>query len=104
MLELENKKKYIYNGIINFFKVYDLFGALKMIVSDTTAVNTGKQNGVVAKLQQQFKKLWLEEPTFFGCQHHILEQALKHVLDQMFGSKSSGPEIEYNILIEVIDT
>ena len=58
MLELENSKtKTIYNGIINFLGEYDLFGALKRIVTDTTAVNTGKQNGVVAKLQQQFKKL-----------------------------------------------
>ena len=45
---------------------YNAWRSVKMIISDTTAVNTGHQNSVV-RLQRQFRQKGLEEPQFIGC-------------------------------------
>ena len=65
-----------------------------MIVADTTNANTGKFGGVVVKLQKDFEKRECDIPTFFGCQHHILDRVLKHCFDHLYGSETRDPEME----------
>ena len=44
-----------------------------MIVCDTMAVNTGRRNGIVARLKKGFEQKGLSSPQYVGCQHHILD-------------------------------
>ena len=75
--------------------------SVKMIISDTTAVNTGHKNGVVARLQKQFRKKGLEKPQFIGCQHHILDQVLRH-LDSLFPTKPRSSNIDYQFIEDIL--
>lgn len=77
---------------------YDAWKSVKMIISDTTAVNTGHHSGVIVRLQRQFKEMGLKEPQYIGCQHHILDLILRHVLDYFFPGKSRSPNINYNFI------
>jgi len=81
---------------------YDAWRSVKMIISDTTAVNTGHQSGVIIRLQRQFKQLGLEEPQYIGCQHHILDLILRHVLDYFFPAKSRSPNINYDFIEDIL--
>ena len=68
-----------------------------MIVSDTTAANTGKGLGAVTLLQNHFEhtSIGQEKPVFIGCQHHILDTILKHVLNDHFGGTPTSPNLRY---------
>ena len=58
---------------------YTAWRSVKMIISDTAAVNTCHRNGVVARLQRQFRQKGLDEPQFIiGCQPHIFDLVLLH--------------------------
>jgi hypothetical protein len=81
----DGKAQTIANGIQSILTEYNLWPAIKMIVSDTTAVNTGKKGGVIVKLQCLFEKRGLLKPTYIGCQHHILDRVLRHVFDSTVG-------------------
>ena len=81
---------------------YNAWRSIKMIISDTTVVNTGHQSGVVVRLQRQFRQKGLEEPQFIGCQHHILDLVLRHVMDSSFATKSRSPNINYNFIEDVL--
>ena len=61
---------------------YDFWSSIKIIVSDPTAANTGKCLGAVTRLQNHFEDIGQGKPVFIGCQHHILDTILKHVLNQ----------------------
>ena len=103
VLNLENgKSETIFNGIKNVINEFDLWKSIKMIISDTTSVNTGKRGGVVALLQQQFKKKQLKIPQFIGCQHHILDLVLKHVMDECLTGQTSSPNISYSLTDQMI--
>src|SRR6218665_2857637 len=67
---------------------YNARRSVKMIISDTTEMNTGHRNGVVAKLQRQFRQKGLHEPQFIGCQHHILDLILRYILESFFPTES----------------
>jgi len=55
---------------------YNLWKSIKVIVADTTNVNTGRRNRIVIKLKRVFAQKKLKEPQFIGCQHHILDGVL----------------------------
>jgi hypothetical protein len=77
-----------------------------MIVCDTTSVNTGRKGGVVVRLQNEFLKKSLPKPQFIGCQHHILDLILRHLLDFCTPTPSQKPEINYpyvNLLVSQYD-
>ncbi|KAI0983719.1 hypothetical protein GJ496_003542 [Pomphorhynchus laevis] len=57
-----------------------------MIVSDTTSVNVGWKNGIVTRLQSRLRNETNEVPQFIGCQHHILDRALRIIMDEYFGN------------------
>ena len=70
VVELANGKgKTIFDGIKAMRDEYDFWSYIKIIVSDTTAANTGKCLGAVTRLDNGHEK-----PVFIGCQHHIWTQ------------------------------
>lgn len=79
-----------------------LWQAIKMIVCDTTATNTGRLNGVVVRLQRKFQDHGVDKPIYIGCQHHILDRILKHVFDQLFGECSTSPDINYPFVTNIL--
>ena len=92
VVELANEKgKTIFDGIKAILDEYNLWSSIKMIVSDTTAANTGKSLGAVTLLQNHFKHIGQKKPVFIGCQHHILDTILKHVLNDHFGGTPTSP-------------
>ena len=66
-----------------------------MIICDTTNVNTGKKNGIVVKLQREFKARGLEEPKYIGCQHHVLDTILKHTMNFSIQHRSKDKNLSY---------
>ena len=81
---------------------YNAWNSITMIVSDTTAVNTGRKSGIVVRLQRQFREKGLEEPQFIGCQHHVLDLILRHVLDFFFPTKTQTPNINYKFIDKIL--
>lgn len=104
VLVLENGKAVpIFNGIREMLEKYNLFQSIKMIICDTTSVNTGKKGGVVSLLQNHWKSLSLPPPQYIGCQHHILDLLLRHIMDEVLGGKTTSPNIEYPFVSEIIN-
>ena len=96
VVELANgKEKTIYDRIKAILDEFNLWSLIKMIVSDTTAANTGKSLGAVTLLQNHFEHIGKEKPVFIGCQHHILDTILKHVLNDHFGGTPTSPNLSY---------
>lgn len=73
-----------------------------MIVCDTTNVNTGEKNGIVHYLQSCFEENSLTPPQYVGCQHHVLDLILKHVMNELLGAKTVSPNISYEIFSDII--
>lgn len=73
-----------------------------MIITDTTNVNTGEKNGVITQIQNYFKTIELPPPQYIGCQHHVLDLVLRHVMDEVLDGKTSSPNISYNFVDELI--
>jgi hypothetical protein len=69
ILALPNgQAKTIVSAIAEVLTEFSLWSSIKMIVSDTTNVNTGKKNGVVVSLQKWCREFGFESPVFIGCQ------------------------------------
>ena len=81
---------------------YDAWSSIQMIITDTTAVNTGHKNGVVKKIQTEMLKNGLLEPQYIGCQHHILDRILMHILDFFIKTVSRNPCVNYDFVDEVL--
>ena len=104
VVELANRKgKTIFDGIKAIFDEYDLWSSIKMIVSDTTAANTGKGLGAITLLQNHFEHIGQEKPVFIGCQHHILDTILKHVLNDHFGGTPTLPNLSYPFIARLTE-
>lgn len=104
VLVLENGKALtIFNGIKKTLHKFDLWQSIKMVISDTTSVNTGHKNGVVKLLKDYYKSIDLPPPQYVGCQHHILDLILRHVMDELLDGKTSSPNISYNFVPELIN-
>lgn len=93
----------IFNAIKGLLEKFNLWASIKMIISDTTSVNTGKKGGVVRLLQDHVKSLSLPSPQYIGCQHHILDLILRHAMDEILGGKTSSPNIEYHFVPEIVN-
>jgi hypothetical protein len=103
VLTLENSRaQTIATGIKDILDYFELWAAMKMIVTDTTAVNTGRKNGVVVILQRQQKLLNLPVAQYVGCQHHVLDRILKHVMDETLGGDTSSPDIAYDFVDDIV--
>jgi len=42
--------------------------------------------------------LRLPQPQFIGCQHHILNLLLRHVMDELLGGKCTSPNMAYQFV------
>jgi hypothetical protein len=93
--------QHIYEGIKALLDDYDAWCSIQMVVCDTTAVNTGRLNGVVTKIQNEMVKKGYPQPQYIGCQHHILDRVLKHVLDFFIKNKSQTPKLNYDFIDDV---
>ena len=81
----------IFEEIKTLMDEYDAWKSSKMIICDTTAVNTGKENGVVVKFQKAMSEKGYEKPQFIACQHHILDLVLRHIMDFQLGGLTRSP-------------
>lgn len=99
----DGKSQIIFDALHEVIKEFDLFKSIKMIVTDVTNTNAGKNNGVVVRLQRLFASKGLQEPQFIGCQHHILDRILRVVMDSEFEGRTSSPNIAYNFVTELIE-
>ena len=74
---------------------FNLWRSVKMIIADTTSVNTGKKTGIVVRLQQMFAKHDSPIPKFISCQHHVLDRILRLVMDNELHGSTKSPNIKY---------
>ena len=103
VLPLENSRACsIVSGIVETLNFFDLWSAIKLIICDTTAVNTGKRNGIISCLQRRFMSMNLPIPQYIGCQHHILDRILKHVMDALLGGETRAPHLNYYFVDEIV--
>ncbi|XP_017470992.1 PREDICTED: uncharacterized protein LOC108362494 isoform X2 [Rhagoletis zephyria] len=103
VIVLENGKSVtIFEGIKEILDRFYLWNSIKMIVCDTTNVNTGKKNGIVHYLQSCFEEKCLTPPQYVGCQHHVLDLILKHVMNELLVAKAISPHIPYEIFSDLI--
>lgn len=49
-----------------------------------------------------FQEKSFSPPQYVGCQHHVLDLILKHVMNEMLVAKSTSPNISYDIFTELI--
>ena len=91
----------IFEEIKTLMDKYDAWKSIKMIICDTTAVNTGKENGVVVKFQKAMSEKGYEKPQFIACQHHILDLVLRHIMDFQLGSSTRSPQLPYDFINEI---
>lgn len=103
VVTLENgRSNTIYCALKEVLNDYDLWGYVKMIISDTCNVNIGNKTGVVVQAQRDFIAQGYDAPQFIGCQHHILDRILKLTMDELLISNSSNPMISYKFMDELI--
>ena len=104
VVELTNGKgKTIFDGIKAMLDEYNLWSSIKIIVSDTTAANTGKCLGAVTWLQNHLEDIGQEKPAFIGCQHYILDTIMKHVLNDHFGGTPTSPNLSYPFIARLTE-
>lgn len=92
----------IFNALQRLLNEFDAWKNFKMIVCDKTAVNTGRVNGIVQKLKTEMVTRGFDQPQYIGCQHHILDRIVKHVLDFFNPISSTKPTLNYEFVDEVI--
>ena len=64
----------IFHELEQLLNDFATWSNIKMIILDTTSVNTGCLNGIVVKLQKKMCEMGLEKPQFTGWQHHVLDR------------------------------
>ena len=94
----------IFEEIKTLMDEYDAWKSIKMIICDTTAINTGKENGVVVKFQKAVSEKGYEKPQFIACQHHILDLVLRHIMDFQLGSSTRSPQLPYDFINEITNS
>ena len=77
---------------------YDAWENICMIICDTTAVNTGRLHGIAKLIQDDVVSKGFQKPQYIGCQHHVLDLLLKHVMDFLIQEPTSKPELNYSFI------
>ena len=93
----------IFKSISEVLTEYNVWHVIKRIVSDTTAINTGKVNGIVVKLQRKMQILGLITQQYIGCQHHVLDRLLHQILDYFFPCQSKSPTVQYDFILKILN-
>ena len=65
----------------------DAWSSIQMIICNTTSVN-GRKNGIAIRLQKEFENKGFQKPQYIGCQNHVLDLILRHLLDFNFPTAS----------------
>ena len=91
----------IFEEIKTLMDEYDAWMNIKMLICDTTAVNNGKENGVVV-FQKPMSKKGYKKPLFIACQHHILDLVLRHIMDFQLGGSTRSPQLPYDFINEIV--
>lgn len=78
----------IADATLNFLRHWALDGLVEIVSFDTTATNTGINNGAAYLLEKKLERKLL----FLPCRHHISELLVRSVFELNFG-KTSGPEV-----------
>lgn len=76
---------------------------MKLIVADTTNMNTGSKNGIAIQLQRPFSQKKLEEAQFIGCQHHVLARVSRVVRNNELGGNNTSHSNEYPFIHELVN-
>lgn len=98
----DGKAETIAVGIAKVLEEYNLWEAIRMIVADTTSVNTGSKSGVVVRLQRMFANNGFTKPQFISCQHHVLDRMLRLVMDKELVGNTTSPNIEYPFVSQLL--
>ena len=102
-LKLRNgKADTIAEGLGEVLEEFNLWESVKMIIADTTSVNTGKKSGVVVRLQRMFEQKGFSKPQFVSCQHHVLDRVLRVVMDEELHGTTKSPNIEYFFMKDLL--
>lgn len=82
------KAEYEAEAVYNLLVQWNLVEKVQAMSFDTTAVNTGRNNGVCIRLENMLGRelLWL------ACRHHVMELVLAKAFSLCFGP-SSSPDI-----------
>ena len=80
---VSSKAADIYQEIKSVLDKFNAWKSIVMIISDTTAVNTGKKNGVIINIQKGRAEMSFTFPQFVSCQHHVLDR-----MDFFIGSEA----------------
>jgi hypothetical protein len=99
----DGKAETIAEGIAKVLDEYSVWNAVKVIIADTTSVNTGKKNGVVVRLERMFTEKGASKPQFISCQHHVLDRILRVVMDEAISGSTRSPNIEYPFVSELVN-
>src|SRR6185436_3778580 len=91
----------IFSAMKKLLDDFDAWKSIKMIVCDTTAVNTGHRNGIIVRLNKEFERKGLSRLQYVGCQHHILDLILRHLLDFCVPIPSQKPNINYDFVDKI---
>lgn len=90
--------KEIFGEIKKTLDQFDAWKNIAMIICDTTNVNTGCRNGVVKQIQQSILNFGFLKAQYIGCQHHVLDLLIRHVLDHAVDESSASPLLPYTFI------
>lgn len=93
--------KDIYNELNQLIDDYNAWKNIGMIICDTTAVNTGSLKGIVKLIQDDVTSKGFRKPQYIGCQHHVLDLILKHVMNFAIQEETINPDINYSFIEEI---
>ena len=93
----------IFTQIKKIIDEFDAWSSIQMIICDTTSVNTGRKNRIVIGLLKEFESKGFQKPQYIGCQNHVLDLILRHLLDFNFPTASKKPEINYSFVDDVLN-
>ena len=99
----DGKAETITDGISTVLEEYNLWGAVKMIVANTTSVNTGKKNGVIVRLKLIFSAKGFDKQLFISCQHHVFNRILCVVMDKEIEGSTKSPSIEHPFVPQLMN-
>ena len=90
--------KAIHKELHQIIDEYNAWENIVMIICDTTAVNTGRLHGIVKLIQDDVLSKGFQKPQYIGCQQHVLDLLLKHVMNFLIQEPKSKPELNYSFI------
>ena len=95
ILKDETSKTFTKN-IKECIEKYTLKDKIKIVICDTTAVNTGCKNGIVTNLRK-----FIPTIIYHPCRLHVLDRVLRVYLDSVFITSKKSPNIDYQFITDL---